>query len=125
MRQKDTGETAETKSVITLPNREEMEALLLQADDRVSLRRRLYPLLLEHLAGKTLSHGEVIMTLILAIEAFAGKEGIKSQRIHDNAPSFIDALVVDPKVAAELKILYPTTLEGMDKLEWMLKNIDK
>ena len=125
MRQKDTGKSVEIESVVTLPNQEEMMARLLEVDRRASTKEGLYPLLLEHLAGKTLPHGEVMMTLILAIEAFAEKERILSYRTHDMAPAFIDALVVDPKVATELKVQYPDMLEGMDRLEDLLKKLSE
>ena len=123
MRQEDTTETAGAENVVMLRNQEEMLSRLLEVDNNVSFRKRFYPLLLEQFAGKTLSEVQIVGTLMLAIESFAEKEGAKlaHTRAHENALAFIDALVVDPKIAAEIKTLWPKAVEFFDNLEQSLK----
>ncbi|MEK7159761.1 MAG: hypothetical protein AAB766_04655 [Patescibacteria group bacterium] len=89
-----------------LPDRETMLERLLKVNDDVYYREGFYPLLLKHAGERKVAPG-VVLLLTLAIHDFTeGMPRVMVSLLHAQMPEFIDALIIDPKLAQDAKDFY-------------------
>lgn len=87
----------------TLPNKDEMLARLKAVDDNSHLQQKFYPRLLKDAGSQKVPMG-VVMMLTLAIHDYTqGMPPMMANILSMRVPDFIDALIPDPKAAAEAK----------------------
>jgi len=90
------------EKVAILPNRDEMFGRLVRVSDEQHLQDCFYPILLRQ-AGQGREALGVVMMLTLAIRDYTKDMPSMVGLLNGMAPDFIDALIVDPEIAAEAK----------------------
>lgn len=94
---------------ITLPGQETMRARLLQVDDNSHLQERFYPKLLAN-AGQERKPEGVVLMIVLAISDYTkGMPPFMANIMTLRAEEFIDALIMDEKMAEQAKEIYRQT----------------
>ena len=100
-------------NTIMLPDRDTMLQRLLKVNNDQSMQERFYSILLKQAGHKTKVPEGIVTILALAIYDFVnGMPPVMSPLMYMLVPDFIDALVIDPKMAEETKKffgeIYPT-----------------
>jgi hypothetical protein len=99
-------EAREREGLFTLADKEEMLQRLNAVDDNAHFQERFYPKLLRDAGTQKVPMG-VIMMLTLAIHDYSkGMPPMIAGMVSMRVPEYIDALIPDPKLAAEAKTLW-------------------
>lgn len=96
---------APAPSVVTLKSKMDMVAALNAVKVPEHFRQKLFPLVLKH-AGANMKVAEVVWMLVCAVEEYAaGFSGGLRTAIYAHLPLIADAIIVDNKLAMEVKSL--------------------
>ncbi|MFH1314959.1 MAG: hypothetical protein ABIH67_01020 [Candidatus Uhrbacteria bacterium] len=95
-----------SRTVITLPDREEMLQRLMQVNDRNHVQQKLYPILLNHAGQEKVAQGIPVMLALAINDYTTGMPAVVAGMVWDYVPAWIDALVDDQDVAAEAKAFF-------------------
>lgn len=102
-----------SQEIIVLPEREEMQKILVATRNRPIYIKKLYPVLLEKGAGSSSYVEDFAAMISLTFSNFGDEVGVAdANQAYDDLEDFIDALVTDKELAQAVK----TDLEAFHKI---------